>query len=210
MQTRGIFISLEGIDGCGKTTLKENLLDLMARTYQVIGIREPGGTVISEKIRDMLLDVRNDGIIGKTEALLYAAARSQLVEEVIRPALAQGKLIIADRYLDSTIAYQGYGRGLDLDFLEDLNRICTGGLKPDVTLLLDIDPKEGQNRRIQHIPDRLEQEGLEFQDHIRAGYLKLQKKEPGRIKLLDARLTPEDLVHEAMKYIQEKLSRLSY
>jgi len=205
MSTRGLFISLEGIDGCGKTTLKENLLALMSRKYQVIGIREPGGTVISEKIRDMLLDVRNDGIIGKTEAMLYAAARSQLVEEVIRPALAQGKIIIADRYLDSTIAYQGYGRGLDLDFLEDLNRICTGGLKPDVTLLLDIDPMEGQNRRIENIPDRLEQEGLEFQDRIRAGYLKLQENEPGRIKLLDARLARELLVNEAMKLIEAKL-----
>ncbi|MCX5780307.1 MAG: dTMP kinase, partial [Firmicutes bacterium] len=133
MQTRGVFISLEGIDGCGKTTLKEMLLARLGEKYPVIGIREPGGTVISEKIRDMLLDVRNDGIIGKTEALLYAAARSQLVEEVIRPALTQGKIIIADRYLDSTIAYQGYGRGLELAFLEDLNRICTGGLKPDLT-----------------------------------------------------------------------------
>ena len=205
MQTRGVFISLEGIDGCGKTTLKEKLLALMSNQYQVIGIREPGGTVISEKIRDMLLDVHNDGIIGKTEALLYAAARSQLVEEVIRPALAEGKLIIADRYLDSTIAYQGYGRGLDLEFLEDLNRICTGGLTPDVTLLLDIDPMEGQNRRSKDAPDRLEQEGLEFQERIRAGYLKLQEKESRRIKLLDARLAPEVLVHEAMKHIQAKL-----
>ena len=205
MQTRGVFISLEGIDGCGKTTLKGKLLALLASKYQVIGIREPGGTVISEKIRDMLLDVHNDGIIGKTEAMLYAAARSQLVEEVIRPALAQGKIIIADRYLDSTIAYQGYGRGLDLEFLEDLNRICTGGLKPDVTLLLDIDPMEGQNRRSQDVPDRLEQEGLEFQDRIRAGYLKLREGDPGRIKLLDARLNPEELLHEAMKYIEAKL-----
>lgn len=205
MQTRGVFISLEGIDGCGKTTLKENLLALMGRKYQVIGIREPGGTVISEKIRDMLLDVRNDGIIGKTEALLYAAARSQLVEEVIRPALAQGKIIIADRYLDSTIAYQGYGRGLDLEYLEDLNRICTGGLKPDVTLLLDIDPMEGQNRRSHAAPDRLEQEGLEFQARIRSGYLNLKAKEPERIKLLDARLAPEELVHEAMQHIEAKL-----
>jgi dTMP kinase len=210
MLARGVFISLEGIDGCGKTTLKGNLLALLGSKYQVIGIREPGGTVISEKIRDMLLDVRNDGIIGKTEAMLYAAARSQLVEEVIRPALAQGKIIIADRYLDSTIAYQGYGRGLDLEFLEDLNRICTGGIKPDVTLLLDIDPLEGQNRRIQDIPDRLEKEGLKFQDRIRVGYLKLREKESDRIKLLDARLTPEELVHEAMQHIEAKISGVDY
>jgi dTMP kinase len=206
MQTRGIFISLEGIDGCGKTTLKENLLARLGENYPVIGIREPGGTVISEKIRDMLLDVRNDGIIGKTEALLYAAARSQLVEEVIRPALTQGKIIIADRYLDSTIAYQGYGRGLDLVFLQDLNRICTGGLNPDLTLLLDIDPREGQKRRQKGIPDRLEKEGLEFQTRIRDGYLELWGKEPDRIKRLDARLNPSELAAEAMGLIAALLS----
>ncbi|MEA4924766.1 MAG: dTMP kinase [Syntrophomonadaceae bacterium] len=207
MKVNGLFISLEGIDGSGKTTLKENLLALMGRKYQVMGLREPGGTIISEKIRDMLLDVRNDGIIGKTEALLYAAARSQLVEEIVRPALAKGKIIIADRYLDSTIAYQGYGRGLDLEFLEDLNRICTGGLKPDITILLDIDPSEGQKRRIKNVPDRLEQEGLEFQQRIRAGYLKIQAREPDRIKLLDARQPPELLLAEAMKHIEAKMCR---
>jgi len=206
MQKRGAFISLEGIDGSGKTTLKENLLALIARKHQVIGIREPGGTVISEKIRDMLLDVRNDGIIGKTEALLYAAARSQLVEEIICPALIQGKIIIADRYMDSTIAYQGYGRGLDIAFLEDLNRLCTGGLKPDLTLLLDIDPEAGQSRRNQDIPDRLEKEGLEFQARIRAGYLKLGAEEPQRIKLLDASQTAEELLLKAMKMIEDLLS----
>jgi dTMP kinase len=154
----------------------------------------------------MLLDVRNDGIIGKTEALLYAAARSQLVEEVIRPALTQGKIIIADRYLDSTIAYQGYGRGLDLAFLQDLNRICTGGLNPDLTLLLDIDPREGQKRRQKGIPDRLEKEGLEFQTRIRDGYLELWGKEPDRIKRLDARLNPSELAAEAMGLIAALLS----
>jgi dTMP kinase len=203
MQTRGFFISLEGIDGCGKTTLKENLLAQLGRSHTVIGIREPGGTVISEKIRDMLLDVRNNGIIGRTEALLYAAARSQVVEEIIRPALAQDQIIIADRYMDSTIAYQGYGRGLDLAFLADLNRICTGGLKPDLTLLLDIKPLEAQKRRNKEIPDRVEQEGLEFQARVQAGYLELWKKEPLRIKRLDASHDPQELAVEAMQLIAE-------
>ncbi|MDD4171587.1 MAG: dTMP kinase [Syntrophomonas sp.] len=201
MQTRGFFISLEGIDGCGKTTLKENLLAQLGRSHSVIGIREPGGTVISEKIRDMLLDVRNNGIIGRTEALLYAAARSQVVEEIIRPALAQGQIIIADRYMDSTIAYQGYGRGLDLECLADLNRICTGGLKPDLTLLLDIEPREAQKRRKKEIPDRVEQEGLEFQARVQAGYIELWKKEPLRIKRLDASHTPQELAAEALQLI---------
>lgn len=206
MKARGLFISLEGIDGSGKTTLKESILACMGGNYTIMGLREPGGTAISEKIRDMLLDVRNDGIMGKAEALLYAAARSQLVEEIIRPALAEGKVVIADRYLDSTIAYQGYGRGLDLEFLEDLNRICTGGLKPDITILLDIEPDEGQRRRSQEIPDRLEQEGLEFQKRIREGYLIIQAREPERIKRLDARQTPEALLEEAMQHIEAKLA----
>ncbi|MCX5779656.1 MAG: dTMP kinase, partial [Firmicutes bacterium] len=115
--------------------------------------------------------------------------------------LTQGKIIIADRYLDSTIAYQGYGRGLELAFLEDLNRICTGGLKPDLTLLLDIDPSEGQQRRRQEIPDRLEQEGVEFQTRIRDGYLELWSQEPDRIKRLDARHTPAELAAEAIGMI---------
>ncbi|MDD4803042.1 MAG: dTMP kinase [Syntrophomonas sp.] len=205
MQKRGAFISLEGIDGSGKTTLKQSLLSALSGKYQTIGIREPGGTVISEKIRRILLDVHNDGIIDKTEAFLYAAARSQLVEEIIRPALSQGKLIIADRYLDSTIAYQGYGRGLDIKFLQDLNRLCTGELKPDLTLLLDIDPEVGLSRRNKEIPDRLEKEGLQFQARIRDGYLRLLAQEPQRIKLLNAKKTTDILLQEAMTLIEDLL-----
>lgn len=206
MRTRGVFISLEGIDGSGKSTLARSLVDALAKKHQVLGLREPGGTVISEKIREMLLDVRNDGIIGKAEAMLYAAARCQLVEEVIRPGLEQGMIIIADRYLDSTVAYQGYGRGLDLGFLEDLNRLCTGGLKPDLTLLLDLDPQEALLRRSDEIPDRLEQEGLAFQIRIREGYLKLWGIEPERIKRLDATHSPALLLQEALSLVERLLA----
>lgn len=206
MQTRGLFISLEGIDGSGKSTLKANLMARLETKHLVIGIREPGGTVISEKIRDMLLDVGNDGIIGRTEALLYAAARSQLVEEIISPALAKGHIVVADRYLDSTLAYQGYGRGLDIGMLVKLNRICTGGLKPDLTLLLDIDPEEGQLRRNDGVPDRLEMEGSHFQARIRAGYLKIAEQEPQRIKVLPAWQDPEELTSRAMDLINQILA----
>lgn len=202
MLTRGFFISLEGIDGSGKTTLIQSLTAELAGRYQVLRIREPGGTVISEKIREMLLDVRNDGIIGKVEAMLYAAARCQLVEEVIRPSLEKGMMVIADRYLDSTIAYQGYGRGLDLAFLEDLNRLCTGGLKPDLTLLLDLDPREAQKRRLNEAPDRLEQEGLVFQARVRDGYLELWGQEPQRIKRLEATQSPSVLMVQALQLVQ--------
>lgn len=200
MNDRGYFISLEGIDGSGKSTLKEGIMKELGRSYSVVGIREPGGTVVSEKIRDMLLDARNNGIMGRTEALLYAAARSQVVEEVIKPACSRGQIVIADRYMDSTIAYQGYGRGLDLQFLLDLNRICTGGLYPHLTLYLDIDPGEAYRRRQDQKPDRLEQEGLEFQTRVRSGYLILAASEP-RIQTLDASHDRQQLLDEALQLI---------
>lgn len=200
MNDRGFFISLEGIDGSGKTTLKESIIRELNLNNSVVGIREPGGTVVSEQIRDLVLDARNSGIMGKTEALLYAAARSQVVEEVIRPALNRGQIVIADRYLDSTIAYQGYGRGLDLQFLFDLNRLCTGGLYPDLTLYLDIDPLEAYRRRQGELPDRLEQEGLEFQARVRAGYLVLAASEP-RIRQLDATRSQRQIHDEALRLI---------
>jgi dTMP kinase len=201
MTDRGKFISLEGIDGCGKTTLREQLYDYFKRKYEILVLREPGGTEVSEKIRDMLLDVRNVGIKPRTEAFLYAASRTQLVEEMVLPALLEGKMVIADRYMDSTIAYQGYGRGLDIDFLRELNRLCTAGLKPDLTLLLDIDPEEGQRRRKKDIPDRLEKEGLAFQSRVRQGYLEMQQAEPERIKLLNGDDSVEDLREQALQHL---------
>ncbi|WP_242848868.1 dTMP kinase [Syntrophomonas palmitatica] len=201
---RGLFISLEGIDGSGKTSLREWLLSNLIG-FDVITVREPGGTVISEKIRAILLDVRSQGMTSSSEAFLYAAARSQLVEEVIKPALNAGKVVIADRYLDSTIAYQGYGRGLDLRFLNTLNELCTGGLRPDLTLLLDLEPLEGQQRRGTAAPDRLEKEGLEFQDKVRRGYLEIARLQPQRIKVLDASKNLNEVGEKALEYIREKL-----
>lgn len=201
MPARGKFISLEGIDGCGKTTLREQLHDYLKDKYEILILREPGGTDVSEKIRDMLLDIRNVGIRPRTEAFLYAASRSQLVEEMIRPALLAGKVVIADRFMDSTIAYQGYGRGLDIAFLQALNQLCTDGLKPDLTLLLDIDPREGQRRRKKDIPDRLEKEGLAFQSRIRQGYLAMQQAEPERIKFLNGADSIAALREQALQYL---------
>lgn len=201
MEAGGKFISLEGIDGCGKTTLRDQLYDYYKEKYEILVLREPGGTEVSEKIRDMLLDVRNIGIKSRTEAFLYAAARSQLVEEMILPALQAGKIVIADRFMDSTLAYQGYGRGLDIGFLEELNRLCTGGLKPDLTLLLDIEPEEGQKRRNKETPDRLEIEGLEFQSRVRAGYLEIQANEPERVKLLNGGTSIVEVREQALRYI---------
>jgi len=167
----------------------------------VLSIREPGGNIISEKIRELLLDVTNQGITSRTEALLYAAARSQVVEQVISPALKTGKIVLADRYMDSTIAYQGYGRGLELGFLQELNQLCTGGLKPDLTLLLDLTSEEAWHRRKKEIPDRLEKEGLAFQEKVRQGYLVLAEQEKERIKVLDARQAPEKVLQQAIGWL---------
>lgn len=207
MSSKGIFISLEGIDGSGKTTLNQHLLEYMRKTraIEVVAIREPGGTYISEKIRDLLLDARNEGMLSRTEAMLYAAARSQVVEEIIRPALEHGKVVLADRFLDSTIAYQGFGRGLDLTFLTELNKLCTGGLFPQLTLLLDIDPGEGQQRRKKDIPDRLEKEGIEFQNRVRQGYLHLAEQNPDRIKIINANVNLSEVVNQAVVYVNDAL-----
>ncbi len=203
---RGLFISLEGIDGSGKTTLIRHLCEVWPE-YPLLMIREPGGTVISEKIRDLLLNSENTPITPRTEALLYAAARSQLVEQLLRPALEAGKLILADRYLDSTIAYQGYGRGLDLQFLGTLNSLCTGGLLPDITLLLDIDPQLGQLRQKQRQPDRLEMEGYDFQTRVREGYLQIARAEPERIHIIDAARPFVDVAEDARHYLQKVLQK---
>lgn len=200
MREKGIFISFEGIDGCGKSTLKEAVAACLEKE-SVVEVREPGGTCISEKIRDLLLDGRNVAITAKTEALLYAAARSQLVDEMINPALAEGKTVLADRYIDSTIAYQGYGRGLSIDWVEQLNQLCTGGLKPDLTFLLDLDPREAQRRKREGSPDRLEKEGVLFQKKVREGYLKIAEAEPQRVKVLDACQDLASLLSEAIKHI---------
>lgn len=201
---RGLLITLEGIDGSGKTTLIRHLQQVW-KDYPIITVREPGGTLISEKIRAMLLDVENRHITPRTEAFLYAAARSQVVEQLIRPSLQAGKLVLADRYLDSTIAYQGYGRGLDLQFLHTLNQLCTGGLLPDATLLLDIDPHQGQLRRQQEAADRLEKEGRDFQTRVREGYLQLARREPERIRIINAARAFGDVAHEAVMYLRQVL-----
>lgn len=202
MNRKGVFISIEGIDGSGKTTLISNLIAKLSGKISVLSIREPGGTRVSEKIRELLLNKDNFDILPRTEAFLYAAARIQLLEEKIKPALAQGYLVIADRYLDSTIAYQGFGRGIDLGFLEALNNICTGGITPDLTILLDIDPVKAAQRRENSKRDRLEMEGNDFLNRVRNGYLEIAAKN-SRIKVIDASAAQEDLLEQCLAYAKE-------
>lgn len=184
--SEGLFISLEGIDGSGKTTQIPLLLEyLRGLGLEPVTVREPGGTRISEKIRELLLDVDNQDMSFRTEAMLYGASRAQLVEEIIKPALNGGKVVVADRFLDSTIAYQGYGRGLDLDFLHQVNHLATGGLLPDLTLVLMVSPQIAYQRRKKGKSDRLEGEGLLFQQQVYDGYLALAEQEAHDADQLD-------------------------
>lgn len=192
---KGKFISFEGIEGTGKSTqaklLQQGLLGL---GYEVILTEEPGGTLISLRIREILLSVDHTNMKPLTELLLYNAARAQHIEEVILPALNRGAVVITDRFTDSTFAYQGYGRGIDLDLLESIDKIATNGLRPDITVLLDLDVETGlkRNRRINKT-DRLELEDVEFHERVRKGYHELAAKEPERIKVLDASVGIEEI-----------------
>ena len=183
-----MFITFEGIEGCGKTTQARLLAARLAeRGLRTLVTREPGGATISEQIRAILLDNKNDGMAPMAEALLYVAARAQFVAEVVRPALVAETIVICDRYADSTLAYQGYGRGLAIDTLRTLNRIATDGLMPDRTYLLDLPVDEGLNRkRKDGNLNRLDNAGDAFHERVRNGYHALAVAEPTRWRVIDA------------------------
>lgn len=183
-----MFITFEGPEGSGKTTQIPLLAEhLRARGHDVVTTREPGGTPIGDQIRACLHDTANTAMSATAEVLLYSASRAQLVAEVIRPALAAGRVVLCDRYADSTMAYQGYGRGLDKTMLAALTGIATGGLMPDLTLLLDLDEGRGLSRRRDEGEEmnRLDLEAIEFHSRVRAGYLALAAAEPGRWARID-------------------------
>ena len=184
----GLFITLEGVDGSGKSTQALRLAQMLeSEGFEVLMLREPGGTHISEAIRCLLLDPANKDMEDECELLLYEAARAQLTREKIIPALLQGKIVICDRYYDSTYAYQAGARGLDTDFVRQANEMGSIGVIPDITLLFDIDPESAYQRAVaQQGPDRLEGEGKVFQQKVRQAYLDLAKIEDERIFCLDA------------------------
>ena len=184
-----MFITFEGPEGSGKSSQVALLAAFLREQGFVVRVtREPGGTAIGDQIRDCLHDVNNREMTAVTEVLLYSASRAQLVREVIRPALANGQIVLCDRYADSTIAYQGYGRGLSLADLADLTRIATGGLKPDLTILLDIDVERGLARRVAggEEMNRLDLETVAFHRRVRDGYFRLAEQEPARWCIVDA------------------------
>ncbi len=202
---KGIFITLEGPEGSGKSTQGERLSAYLKRKgLEVLCTREPGGTRIGEKLREILLSPRNRGMSPLTELLLYLASRAQHVEEVVRPALAQGKAVISARFSDSSLAYQGYGRGLDKQLIRKMNQVATGGLKPDLTILLDIDIPQGLKRaRAGGKGDRLEQEAREFHQRVREGYLKLAKRNPKRIKIVKVKGSIGQVQERIRHYVDE-------
>lgn len=187
-ETSGMFISFEGIDFSGKTEQARRLFEtLRAAGYDAELLREPGGVEIAEAIRHILLDAKNSGMTDRTEVLLYSAARAQITKEKIQPLLAAGKIIVADRFVDSTTAYQGYGRQIDLDFVRHVNRFATWEILPVITFLLDIPLAVAAQRQRQSgkIVDRLEREDRLFHERVQQAYLQLAQAEPERFVVLD-------------------------
>jgi len=194
MRSSGRFITFEGIDGCGKTTQLRLLAQrLREQGRAVVETVEPGGTEIGRQIRKILLDPANTSIHARTELLLYFASRAQNVEEVIRPALAAGQIVLCDRFTDSTLAYQGHGRGLDPDVILALDRIACHGLHPDTTILIDIDLETSlararrRNERVGQEESRIDDEHASFHARVRDGYLALARREPQRFVVIDGR-----------------------
>lgn len=205
---KGVFISLEGPEGAGKTSVLEALLpQLKEMGCELLTTREPGGVAISEKIREVILDKGHTAMDAKTELLLYIASRRQHLAEKVLPALGQGTWVLQDRFIDSSVAYQGYGRGLAVDDVEWLNQFATDGLKPDLTLYFDIDVKEGlariardQEREV----NRLDLEGLDLHERVRQGYLTILEKEPERFVKIDASQPLEQVVADSLAVIKER------
>jgi dTMP kinase len=215
-ENSSLFITFEGPEGSGKTTQIELLREyLEERDYSVLATREPGGTSIGDKIRVILLDPRNTEMLPASEALLFSAARAQIVHQVIRPHLARGGIVLCDRYADSTLAYQGYGHGLDLEMLRAITALATEGLKPDLTVYLDIDVEEGLRRKLTAHKasnsewNRIDRQEMAFHRRVREGYLKMAAQEPNRWLLIDATQSLEAIQSSIRARVEAKLLGLS-
>src|SRR5260221_192529 len=204
-----MFISFEGVDSSGKTTQAQLLVECLRKTgREVLFIREPGGTVLSEKIRSIILEKSSIDISEKSEMFLCSSARCQLVGEVMLKALEQGKVIVCDRFFDSTTAYQGYGRGLNLDEIKVVNTIATSGTTPDITILVDIEVFE-MRKRLESagvVHDRMESAGEHFYDRVRNGYLAMARAEKKRFVVVDGMRPPEVIRDEIWNIIRQRLS----
>lgn len=200
--TQGLFITFEGPDGCGKTTqmnLLANYLEQKGKT--VVLTREPGGKGLGEKVREILLNY-NGEVSDRCESFLFLADRAQNIDIIVNPTVKEGKIVLCDRHIDSTVAYQGYGRGLDIDRINMLNNLATNGKKPDLTFVFDVDV-ETSMKRVGKEKDRMESAGIEFHNRVRKGYLELAKQEPQRIKVLDATKSIEEIHKNVINILAE-------
>ena len=203
--TKGLFITFEGADGCGKTT-QIKLLDeyLRGEGYKTLLTREPGSKGLGEKLREILLNYDGE-VSSKCESFLFLADRSQHVDCIIKPALEEGVIVLCDRHTDSTVAYQGYGRGLDIEQIKSLNELATSGLKPDLTLVFDVDVETSQSR-VGTEKDRMESVGIEFFERVRKGFLEIAKFEPERVKVIEATNTIEN-IHKQVVNEYKRIAR---
>lgn len=204
-----MFITFEGPDGSGKTTQIHRLIPVLEKMgREFVSTREPGGTDIGDQVRSVIMNMKNKSMHPRAEILLFCASRAQLVEELIRPSLAQGKLVLCDRYADSTMAYQGYGHGLDLDALTRLLDFATGGLKPDLTLLFDIPAEAGLRRRLSNHDEwnRMDDYALQFHERVRSGYLTMAAAEPQRWAVINADRPPEKVHAEVVSVLMKRLA----
>jgi dTMP kinase len=207
---KGIFITVEGCEGAGKSTQAKLLADhLTNQGYQVLVTREPGGTVIGEKIRGILLDRNHWELTPSVELLLYLASRSQLVSQVIKPALEEGQVVISDRFHHSTLAYQGGARALDMPLVRKINEFATEGILPDMTFLLDLPPEIGLERKGSYDEDRMEGQGIEFHQKVRQAFLSLAGEEPERIVVIDANQAMEKISSSINQHMKALLARHS-
>ena len=204
MRDKGLFITIEGPDGSGKSTqLKKLCSFLKKRRADFVFTREPGGTAVGERIREIVLDKNHPEMDDLTEAMLYAAQRTQHVREMTLPALKEGKIVICDRFVDSSLVYQGYARGLGED-VKTINDMAIKGAVPDITFLIMVDPETGRRRMKERDMDRLEQLAEDFHERVYEGYMKLAEKEPNRFFIVDGSLSP----NEVFEKIKEKLVKL--
>ena len=205
---KGKFITFEGIDGSGKTT-QINLLEqkLIKEGISPLILREPGGTRLSERIRQILLDRKNINLSSVAESLLFVAARAQLVSDKIKPALGEGKYVICDRFIDSTVAYQGYGRRLNVEYLEQLNNYATDNIHPDITIILDINPGKAALRKQSDTPDRMEDIGIDFFLRVQKGYYEIANRHLKRCVIIDGNLSENKVFELVMKEVNKKLSK---
>lgn len=199
-----MFITFEGGEGTGKTTLIQNIAQALKNKYQIVTTREPGGSIVAEAIRDVVLNPKYQGVTPYTEALLYAAARAQHLDEVIIPARRANKIVLCDRYLDSSLAYQAHARGLGFDFILSINSYAVENL-PDVTFYIDLDPSVGQSRIANRSKlDRLDQESLAFHYRVREGYLKVASLYPNRVIVINGNQSIDEITHQLLRYIEDK------